>query len=198
MSLVICDVGGVLCDGTDVRPTLAASLGLTREAFEALSGPDAFRALLCGTLTEAAFWDHFSSGFGRTLPADLWSTFFDPRLDEEMAQLVRFLRETSRVVAGTNTIESHYDALLRTGWYGLFDAVYASHRIGTAKPDPRFYQHILEEEGCAPSEAFFIDDEPGHVAAARALGLSAHVYTGAPGLRRDLERRGLVPPERSS
>ncbi|MDD4903219.1 MAG: HAD family phosphatase [Candidatus Bipolaricaulis sp.] len=196
MSLIICDVGGVLCDGTDVTPTMAASLGLTREAFDALSGQHAFHALLCGTLTEGAFWDHFSLGLGRTVPADLWSVFFDPRLDEKMAQLICALREASRVVAGTNTIESHYDALLRTGWYGLFDAVYASHRMGTAKPDPRFYRHILEEEGCAPSEAFFIDDEPGHVVAARAMGLQAHEYKSVPSLRRDLEKRGLIQPER--
>ena len=196
MSLVICDVGGVLCDNTDVTPAIAASLGLTREEFDALSGQDTFRALLCGALTEGAFWDHFSLSFGRTVPADLWSVFFNPRLNEKMAQLICALRETSRVVAGTNTIESHYNALLGTGWYGVFDAVYASHRMGTAKPDPRFYRHILEEEGCAPSEALFIDDELGHVAAARAMGMQTHAYRGVPSLRRDLEKRGLIKPER--
>jgi FMN phosphatase YigB (HAD superfamily) len=196
MRLVICDVGGVLCGDTDAAVAIAASLGLTVEAFFGMAGEHAFEALLSGAITESEFWTRFSRGFGRSVPENLWGAFFDPSLDKGVALLLREVRRTARVVAGTNTFESHYDILRARGWYEVFDAVYASHKMGTAKPDPRFYRHILEEEDCAPSEAFFIDDEPGHVAAARAIGLPAHAYRGVPSLRRDLEKRGLIQPER--
>ena len=80
----------------------------------------------------------------------------------------------------------------KLGWYEVFDAVYASHMMGTAKPDPDFFWHILRGEGCEPSQAFFIDDEGDNVAAARAIDLASHLYRAAAGLRRDLGERGLL------
>jgi FMN phosphatase YigB (HAD superfamily) len=195
MRLVICDVGGVLCGDTDAAVAIAASLGLTVEAFFGMAGEHAFEALLSGAITESEFWTRFSRGFGRSVPENLWGAFFDPSLDKGVALLLREVRRTARVVAGTNTFESHYDILRARGWYEVFDAVYASHKMGTAKPAPAFYRYILKGEDCEPSDALFVDDDREHVAAARAVGLAACVYTDVGGLRRSLEERGLLRPD---
>ena len=44
---------------------------------------------------------------------------------------------------------------------------------------PRIYTAALRRLAAGPAAALFVDDTPGHVAAAEALGLTGHVHTGA-------------------
>ena len=71
----------------------------------------------------------------------------------------------------------------------LFDAVIASGDVGCAKPDPKIFQIGLDRLGLRPDETMFIDDTPGHVSAARELGIHGIVFTSAPQLERDLGAR---------
>lgn len=191
MRLVIFDVGGVVCENTDVVPSISASLNLTEEAFYAAAGIDNFTKLLSGAMSEADFWYEFARRSGQRVRANLWSAFFEPRLNQDVAALIWALRSRSRVVAGTNTFESHYTFLKRKGYYRMFNAVYASHKIKVSKPSPDFYLHVLQSERCEPCEAFFTDDSEVNVAAAAKIGLDAHRYVNLRGLRRALAERGL-------
>jgi len=53
----------------------------------------------------------------------------------------------------------------------LFDDIVDSSFVGMRKPDPRIYELSLERLGVTASEAVFIDDAPGNVAGARAVGI---------------------------
>lgn len=55
----------------------------------------------------------------------------------------------------------------------LFDDVVDSSAVGLRKPDPRIYELSLERLGVVASEAVFIDDAPGNVEGARAVGMNA-------------------------
>jgi putative hydrolase of the HAD superfamily len=56
----------------------------------------------------------------------------------------------------------------------LFDVVVDSCEIGMRKPSPGIYHHALELlGGIEPSRAVFLDDSPGNVVGARAVGLHA-------------------------
>lgn len=55
----------------------------------------------------------------------------------------------------------------------LFDDVIDSSAVGLRKPDPRIYQLALERLGVAAEDAVFIDDAPGNVEGARAVGMKA-------------------------
>ncbi len=66
----------------------------------------------------------------------------------------------------------------------LFDDVVDSSAVGLRKPDPRIYELALSRLGIAASEAVFVDDAPGNVDGARAVGMQA-VLIGP--------RRGDVP-----
>lgn len=55
----------------------------------------------------------------------------------------------------------------------LFDDVVDSSLVGLRKPDPRIYELALDRLGVAASEAVFIDDAPGNVDGARAVGMAA-------------------------
>jgi putative hydrolase of the HAD superfamily len=64
----------------------------------------------------------------------------------------------------------------------FFDVVFCSGDEGIAKPDPKAYEITLERLGVKSSEAIFIDDTPGHVESAKAIGLSGIVFTDAASL----------------
>ncbi len=53
----------------------------------------------------------------------------------------------------------------------LFDVVIDSCRVGVRKPDPRIFALALEALGVDPPHVLFVDDQPGNVAAAAALGM---------------------------
>ncbi len=55
----------------------------------------------------------------------------------------------------------------------LFDDVVDSSAVGLRKPDPRIYELALSRLGVAASEAVFVDDAPGNVDGARAVGMQA-------------------------
>jgi 2-haloacid dehalogenase len=62
---------------------------------------------------------------------------------------------------------------------------------GVAKPDPRMFQILLGRYRLAPQATVFVDDSPGNVAAARALGINAVHYADAEQLRRELQTFGI-------
>ena len=92
--------------------------------------------------------------------------------------------------------ETYPVAERRFDFLGWFRGVLISGREGVKKPDPRIFRLLLERYAIAPETAIYVDDSPGNVAAAAALGLHAIHFTGAvdgpPALRRALEGLGLL------
>ncbi|MEP7006931.1 MAG: HAD family phosphatase [Sphingomonas bacterium] len=61
------------------------------------------------------------------------------------------------------------------------------------KPDAAIYRLALDRFGLKPDEALFVDDREDNVAGAEAVGIAGLLFTGAPTLRADLVRLGLLP-----
>lgn len=170
--LYIFDMGGVVAAETNVLPAIADYLNLTLDDVHVWTR-ECGRDLMEGTLTPQAFWRRFSERTGRAAPDDLFSRFFQPVRTPGMVPLIERLKQRHRVVCGTNTIAPHYEHHQQCGDYASFDAVYASHIMGIAKPRPEFYEYILAAEGMPASRAIFIDDRQENVDAARELGIHA-------------------------
>jgi HAD superfamily hydrolase (TIGR01509 family) len=60
------------------------------------------------------------------------------------------------------------------------------------KPDPAIYYRALDRFGLKPSEALFVDDRAINVEGARAVGMYAHLFTGADDLRVRLRAENLL------
>ncbi|AEH51265.1 HAD-IA family hydrolase [Pseudothermotoga thermarum] len=177
MKLFIFDVGNVVYSNTSVAPKIAKYLGITLEEFLKLAKSSGLDLLQKGLISVEDFWSNFSKLFGKSISEDLWAKFFDPLPIDGTIELIKKLRKHFRVVAGTNTILSHYEIHLKKGHYDIFDAVYASHVIHYTKPDPNFFMYILKSENAAPEETFFTDDDPKNVQCALALKINAFVFT---------------------
>lgn len=53
------------------------------------------------------------------------------------------------------------------------ERLFASGRLGVAKPDPKFFEIVSNTLAVAPSKLFLIDDSQANVAAAKGLGWQA-------------------------
>ena len=61
-----------------------------------------------------------------------------------------------------------------------------------AKPEPRIYEIVEARSGRAGAQLFFTDDNPANIAAARARGWNAHLFTDAAGLEVALVEAGII------
>jgi epoxide hydrolase-like predicted phosphatase len=61
----------------------------------------------------------------------------------------------------------------------LFDATVISHLVGMRKPDEEIYRVAADEIGLPPSELVFVDDLPGNLKPARAMGMATVVHRTA-------------------
>jgi putative hydrolase of the HAD superfamily len=66
------------------------------------------------------------------------------------------------------------DALLEE----LFDAWVISSEVGLRKPDPAIYELAAERLGLPPPACVFVDDLPGNLKPARALGMATVLHRG--------------------
>jgi len=94
----------------------------------------------------------------------------------------------------SNTCPGHWNYCSR-GRYSLlnkgFEVFALSYELGACKPSPKIFRAAAELVGVPPEEIFFVDDIPGHVAAARQFGIDAVQYTTTARLVADLRARGL-------
>ncbi|MDI7276518.1 MAG: HAD-IIIA family hydrolase [Anaerolineae bacterium] len=99
-------------------------------------------------------------------------------------QALQALHPHYRLVMATNAADSGRDlvlaALRRVALDGHFDAVYTARELGARKPEPAFYQAMLQALGCPPHEATMVgDDYRVDVCGAKQAGLRAIWYNPA-------------------
>jgi HAD superfamily hydrolase (TIGR01509 family) len=66
-----------------------------------------------------------------------------------------------------------------------------SYELGLAKPDRAIFEEGLKRAGTTADRAAFFDDVAPYVAAARSVGIAAHVFTDARRFRQQLGELGL-------
>jgi putative hydrolase of the HAD superfamily len=106
---------------------------------------------------------------------EMFSMMVTDQIDRSLVvEAVRLVRAKGlRTAIVTNNIREYGDA-----WRNqfpldeLFDAVVDSSEEGVRKPDPAIFLTALERVGVDdPARAIFLDDFPGNVAAAEAMGM---------------------------
>jgi putative hydrolase of the HAD superfamily len=112
-------------------------------------------------------------------------------LDHEMLEVLRQVRRTASVVLVTNAtsrLERDLDSL---GIREVFDAIANSSALGAVKPQAEIFERAAALVNVPLADCVFIDDQPRHLEAARAAGVSAIHHRGASETRRALAALGL-------
>jgi len=179
-------MGGVLCCNFNDIPVISNYLGITEENFFLYAGEN-FRVLMDGKINSNEFWVRFSLRYGKKVKEELFGKFFNPGIIQETKDIIEQLKSNSRVVCGTNTIDSLYYYLLNQGSYEIFDEVYTSTLMGISKPDPDFYRYILKKEMIKPENTIFVDDTEENIISAQKIGINSILFTDSNSLRQQVK-----------
>ncbi len=100
-------------------------------------------------------------------------------IDPDMVKLIKRLRHNYKVGLLSNSADEYIGPIMdQHDLRPLFDAVTVSAEVGIIKPDPRIFEHILDELGVNAEESVFIDDNPRNTEAASRLGIKGIAYDG--------------------
>ena len=194
------DLGNVVVDWQPVR--------LYREFFETEAEAQAFVRDVCNMDWHV----HHDRGVSMADNAKPLVSEFPQYEQEIRAWRTRWLDMFEGYVPGVPTLMARLEEM-RVPLYGLsnlpaeiaqetFDAfpmikllrdVVVSGEEKTVKPERRIYEIALARMGNPdPSDVLFADDRETNCAAAEALGIKAHHFTGADGLEARLVAEGLL------
>lgn len=195
---VIFDLGNVLVfhDNELLYRRLAERAGTTPATVRCtLAEPDLFSAINRGLLDADGLRRAVCRALGLDLAPDeftaLWCCHF--QVNHAVLPLVERLVGRVRLLLLSNTNVVHTAYLRpRLPLLERFDHLLFSHDLGFVKPEEAFYRAALERAGTRPERTAFFDDVPEFVAAARALGIRAHVFRDLATFTRDLAELGLL------
>lgn len=180
---VLFDFGGVLAEEGFFRGLhqVARDAGLDGEEFFAAVSREIFDCgYLEGRVAEAVFWSRLETEIGLPLPAEKVREIilggFVPR--PWMLRVVEALQQSGVRVAMLSDQTNWLEELdRRYGFFRRFERVFNSYRLGLSKYRPETFLRVLDELGLQPGQTLFVDDNPGHVQRAEALGLQTILFT---------------------
>jgi putative hydrolase of the HAD superfamily len=143
-----------------------------------------------GTAGVVAYWRAIAGDIGTQWDEarvhELWAADFRSWLSINPAiiEVLADLRAGGTRLALLSNAGPDFGSYFRHGPLGdFFAAVYVSGELRLLKPEAAIYQHVLADLGITAGSAVFIDNRASNVAGAEALGITGHVFTGAPELR---------------
>ncbi|MFA6899865.1 MAG: HAD family phosphatase [Desulfurivibrionaceae bacterium] len=198
ITTILFDYGGVLAEEgfTLGLAAIARENGLDQASFfhtaaEAIYGC----GYVTGKSTEHAYWQLLRrqtgiKGEDRALTETILSRF---TLRPRMLGAVRALREqgVNSVILSDQT--DWLDRLnKRQPFFQEFSRVFNSYHLGKSKREPSLFTDILATLKIEARHTLFVDDNPGHIERAAALGLKTHLFQSEELFFTDLARRGLA------
>ena len=196
--VVVFDYGEVI----SVTPTPEDRAALTE-----LAGGDAERfwpaywrhrnALDQGTLSIQSYWRgierELGESWGDATVHRLWLADFRSWLtiDHDTLDVLLDLKEGGTRMALLSNAGRDFGSYFRHGTLGdLFEQVFVSGELGTIKPSPEIFEHVMSSLDVTPEQTVFIDNKEENVRGAEALGIAGHVFTTPQGLRAYLDALG--------
>ena len=201
MTWVLFDYGGVICElqSEADRARLASASGGPAADCEAAYWRyrlDYDRAALDVT----TYWQQVAADLGRSysgaqiaelsrLDSASWLTLQPGTVD----LITGLAAAGQRLAVLSNAPADVAEAVQALPVAGYFEHLVFSCDLKSAKPDPECFQAALAVLGAEAAQVIFLDDRPGNVAAAAALGMVSFQFTGAAAARADLARHGIAP-----
>ena len=192
LDALILDFGGVVAEEGFAAGLKALARGAGRDEHEVWQAGLAAvwdSGYVTGKADEAAFWKLFKERTGvegdeNAWRAEIFRLFAVRPFMRELAERFRTMGVATAILSDQTDWLARLDA--EQGFFKHFDKVYNSYDHGATKLEPGFFLMALKDLGCAPGRALFVDDNPGNVERARALGMHAIHYTGREAFERDL------------
>ncbi len=174
-------------------------------AYESKNDPGAFARLIIdliddleiGLISFDEFHSKVISRIGLSIDLaefrDIWCGIFKP--DHQMALLGQQLSRRYDSWLASNTDEAHYNYIIENFPEILFYKEAAlSYKMGTKKPESKYFIDALELFCIKPEDSVFIDDLIENVRSAEKVGIMAIQFTNITSLLEELTKRGVTIP----
>ena len=202
---IIFDLGGVILDidETIVYKELGkmgintTELAHSKEFIEIMSKFDT------GIYTAPTFRKRMKALIGQEKMTDekfdsIWNAMLLD-IPRERVDAIEKVKKHYKIFLMSNTNVIHYDLYvrdlqLRFGYNEfdeLFNKSYFSFAEHLEKPDPRFFELILDHEHLLPEETLFIDDTAANIKVAQSLGINTY-HISREELVRNLFNNGVL------
>lgn len=185
----------------DADGVLQHSPGTWREALDEAGGPGFAEAVFEAELPALRGEEPLTTALDRVLAqwpqasadvAMLLGLWERAVVDADSMTVVDEVRSRGVLCALATNQQDHRRAWMRDvlGQDERFDRVFYSCELNLMKPDPAYFECVVDELGLAPGQVGFVDDSQANVDAARGVGLVALRHdpgSGAEALRREVE-----------
>lgn len=205
---IIFDLGGVIL-GIDEQLTINELMKTGFSDIELLNSPEVINLINnfdSGIYVAKTFRKKLKAALGISKMTDekfdsIWTAMLLD-ISGETIEAIEKVKKHYKIFLGSNADEIHYDLYVRDlqlcfGYHefdDLFDKAYFSFDIHLIKPDPRFFEFILDHEGLNPEETLFIDDTAENIEAAKRLGIKTY-HIRRDELVRNLFTNGVLKDE---
>lgn len=205
---IIFDLGGVVLDidenvvykELDKLGVNVSELAHSKEFIEIMSKFDT------GVYTAPTFRKKMKELIGQEKMTDekfdfIWNSMLLD-IPRERIEALEQIRKHYKIFLMSNSNEIHYDLYIRdlqlrfgyNEFDKLFNKSYFSFDIHLEKPDPRFFELILDHEKLLPEETLFIDDTAANIKVAKSLGINTY-HISREELVRNLFVNGVLKDE---
>lgn len=204
---IIFDLGGVILDIDEKMAVNELSKkGVDLQLLESETFKSLDSRFERGIITAATFRKKVKDllGLPRLSDADfdyIWNAILLD-IPIERIRALEEIKEHYNIFLMSNTNEIHYDLYirdlqLRFGYKqfdDLFDKSYFSFDVHLMKPDPLFFEYVLEQQGLKVQETLFIDDSAENIRVARSMGIHVfHIHRDE--LVRNFFENGILRPD---
>ena len=185
---IIVDLGGVILDidETIVYKELEKMGISTSELAQSKEFIDIMSKFDTGIYTAPTFRKKTKALLGQEKMTDqrfdaIWNAMLLD-IPRERIEAIEKVKKHYKIFLMSNSNVIHYDLYvrdlqLRFGYHEfdeLFNKSYFSFAEHLEKPDPRFFELILDHEGLLPEETLFIDDTAANIEVAKSLGIKTY------------------------
>ena len=185
---IIFDLGGVILDiDENIIYQELEKIGINiSELAHSKEFMDIFSKFDIGVYTAPTFRKKIKALLGQEKMTDqrfdaIWNSMLLD-IPRERIEAIEKVKKHYKIFLMSNSNVIHYDLYvrdlqLRFGYHEfdeLFNKSYFSFAEHLEKPDPRFFELILDHEGLLPEETLFIDDTAENIKVAKSLGI--HTY----------------------
>lgn len=192
---VMFDYGGVLCrDQSEADRRRLVEVAGVADGGRFWADYWELRPYDQGAMAPAEYWARV---VGRELIADEVGTIeaedvagWSHPYEETLEIAARLVEDGTTLALLSNCPPSMAAAIDTMSWTDLIPRRFYRCRLGTIKPDPAIYTAVLTAIGAEPADVTFVDDRPGNVAGADAVGMRALHFTDPATLAADLHLQG--------
>ncbi len=188
VKVVVFDVDGVLIRCVDAfgnflwQKNLERDLGISVQETSEKLFQKYWSRISSGKMDTLKAIGHFLNEIDVSLSPERFMAYWhenDRNVNEAMYSLAKVLRKKGyRVCIGTNQEKyrlAHIHTVLNRE--GVFENVFASCDIGSAKPDRDFFVRVQRQIGTPPSQILLVDDTKSNVDTAKKLHWHGHHFT---------------------